>query len=336
MGTAEYTTRRLEILTVPFDQKRSMSKSWECWPASPRDSIISHVGIRFGRFDRFRAFASTRKRILSVVARRDLAVQYETAYGIQILLPAWDTNTVIAAIYGRITHPWITKIFREVIQPGYTVIDGGANVGFYSVLAASLMRGHGRVVSFEPDPRNIPLLQANAVLNYLTDIIHLEPKALSNVEDELDFWVCPENSLFGSLVELKGSQDTHLKVPGTTLDLYQRSAGIGNIDVIKLDIEGAEPLALQGMRRGLETAKLLIFEINKPRLVELGIMLLDLINQTVEWGHFTSTLISDERTDEVLWMDDSRCPEILDEYGWANVICGKGEVADRLSGILTK
>lgn len=302
----------------------------ECWPSSRRDWLISHCGIRFGRLDRFRPVSLARKRILSLVARSHLAVQFDTAYDVRMLLPAWDANVVIAAMNGRILHPWITEIFREVIQPGFTVIDGGANVGFYSVLAASLLQGRGRVVSFEPDPRNIPVLETNVRLNDVSHIVDLVPKALSDVEGELDFWLVPWNSWGGSLVEVKGSQDTRLKVASTTLDDYLFSANINRVDVIKLDIEGAEPLALQGMRRSLASAKLLIYEINKPRLAELGIQPLELIRWTHEYGGFTSLLVSDERTDEILPLEDNRCPEILNQYGWANVICAKDEVGQYL------
>jgi FkbM family methyltransferase len=280
--------------------------------------------------DRFTALREARKVLLSVLGRDHGVVLYQTTYGFEILLPAWDSNIVIAASNGRILHPRMTEIFLAVIQPGDTFVDGGANMGFYSLLAATALRGEGRVVSFEPDPRNIPVLQANAKINRLDSLIRIEPKALSDAECELDFWSAPENSWGGSLVELPGAKSRQHKVCATTLDHFVSSANIGRVDVVKLDIEGAEPLALQGMREALRTARLVAYEINKPRLDQLKIQPMDLIRRTNEWGQFEITFVSDERTDEILPLEDARSIEILDSYGWANVVSAKGDAVDRL------
>lgn len=302
----------------------------ECWPASTKDWLVSQCGIRLGRMDRFTVLREARKAMLSLVGRDHSTVRYQTAYGFEILFPAWDTNVVIAASNGRILHPRLTEIFATVIQPGETFVDAGANVGFYSLLAATKLAGSGRVISFEPDPRNLPMLHSNVKINHLDTLVQIEPKALSDRECELDFWRAPENTWAGSLVELPGTDCTQFRVSATTLDRYITSASIGRVDVIKIDIEGAEPMALRGMRETLRTAKLLVYEINKPRLDQLKIRPLDLILQTNEWGQFQTTMITDERTDEIFPLEDARSTEVLESYGWANVVCAKRDAVDRL------
>lgn len=302
----------------------------ECWPASGRDWLISQCGIRLGRVDKINALREARNALLSLLGRDHRAALYRTTYGFDILLPAWDSNMVIAASNGRILHPRMTEIFLAVVQPGDTFVDGGANMGFYSLLAATALKGEGRVLSFEPDPRNIPILRTNAKINRLNSLIHIEPKALSDTECELDFWTAPENSWGGSLVELPGAKSTRYRVRAVTLDHYVSSANIERVDVVKLDVEGAEPLALEGMREALRTARLVAYEINKPRLDQLKIQPMDLIRRTNDWGEFEITLISDERTDEMLPLEDARSVEILDRYGWANVVSAKGDAVDRL------
>ncbi len=302
----------------------------ECIPASARDWLISQCGIRFGRIDKFAPVRETRKALLSVVGRDHATVRYRTAYGFEILLPAWDSNIVIAASNGRILHPRLTEIFRAVIQPGDTFVDGGANMGFYSLLAATLLKGSGRVVSFEPDPRNLPILHSNVRINCLDGLIRIEPKALTDKECELEFWGEPENTWGGSLVELPGAGSRRFTVSATTLDKYIISTKLEPVDIIKLDIEGAEPLALRGMREALRTAKLVAYEINKPRLDQLNIQPLDLIRGTNEEGQFEITLVSDERTDEIVVLENARSTEILNIYGWANVVSAKGDAATRV------
>lgn len=306
----------------------------ECWPANARDWFISQCGIRFGRIDNFVPLRKTRRAFLSLVGRDHATVRYRTAYGFEILLPAWDSGIVIAASNGRILHPRLTEIFGAVIQPGDTFIDGGANMGFYSLLAARALKGDGRVISFEPDPRNIPILHSNIEINGLEALVRIEPKALSDRECELDFWGAPENTWGGSLVELPGTESRQYRVSATTLDQYVISTNLDSVDIIKLDIEGAEPFALRGMRQALQTARMVVYEINKPRLDQLNIQPLDLIRQTHELGQFEITLVTDELRDEIVTLNDARTGEILNRQGWSNVVSGKGDAAIRLRGML--
>jgi FkbM family methyltransferase len=274
---------------------------------------------------------NARKRLLSLAGRKHTTVLFDSVYGLKILLPAWDANVIICAMRGSILHPHITEIFRSVIRPGYTFVDGGANIGFYSILAGSLLKGRGVVVSFEPDPRNIPVFKANTVLNGLSEVVRLVPKALSNTAAECDLWSEPVNTWGGGLIRAKSSQSVRTKVLSTTLDGYLAAEKIPPVDVVKLDIEGAEPLALEGMRTALESARLLVYEVNKPGLDGLGITPMDLIEQTNTRGRFTLTLVTDERRDEIVPLENGRCREILNDYGWANVISAKGEVAAELA-----
>ena len=306
------------------------SPEQECWPASGRDWLTAHCGIRFGRLDRLAPFRKSRRSIVSVVGREHASARYRTAYGFDILLPAWDANVIIAASNGRILHPRLTEIFLALIQPGDVFVDGGANVGFYSLLAARALEGRGCVISFEPDPRNLPILHSNLQINNLNALARVVPKALSNNEGDLDFWGAQDNSWGGSVVGLPSANGRQLKVPATTLDSYAAATNLEGVDIIKLDIEGAEPLALEGMRTTLRTSKLLVYEINKPRLDQLGIRPQSLIQQAMEWGQFVLTLLTDERTDEVLPLESPRSAEILEVYGWANVVSAKGDAARRL------
>lgn len=302
----------------------------ECWPAGTRDWLLSHCAVRFGRIDKFPAVRGARKALLSLIGHDYSTVRFKTPYGLEILHPGWDSDFVIAALNGRIHHPRMTEIFLAVIKPGDTFVDAGANTGFYSLLAATKLSGKGHVVSFEPDPRNLPILRSNVELNRLSTLIHIEPKALSDEECDLDFWGAPYNTWGGSLVELPGKRSRQFRVSATTLDRYVVAANLERVDIIKIDIEGAEPLALQGMGQALRTARLVVYEINKPRLDQLAIQPLDLIRRTNKQGQFDITLVSDERTDEIVALEDARSMEIFNTYGWANIVSAKGDAVEPL------
>jgi FkbM family methyltransferase len=80
---------------------------------------------------------------------------------------------------------WVSDFMWRNIKPGDTVIDVGANLGYYSVLMADLVGSTGRVVSFEPNPRLFELLQRNVGINGFTRRTQCYPRAVTARSDEL-------------------------------------------------------------------------------------------------------------------------------------------------------
>jgi hypothetical protein len=156
------------------------------------------------------------------------------------------------------------------------------------------------------------------------------PEALSNAEGESDLLTAARNTTGCSLISLPDSPGLRTKVRITTLDHWFEAAGLPSPYVVKLDLEGAEPLALQGMRRSLGSTRLLGYEINKPCLQKIGLEPLDLIKQTNQCGNFTSTLVNVGPTDETLRLESGRWCKLLDQYGWINVISAKDDLANYL------
>ena len=74
-------------------------------------------------------------------------------------------------------EPEETRLFRSKCRPGDTVIDVGANVGWYTVIASKLVGKKGRVIAFEPEPVNFAILKKNVLANGCENVI-LELKAL--------------------------------------------------------------------------------------------------------------------------------------------------------------
>jgi len=130
------------------------------------------------------------------------------------------------------------QIIAREVWPGSVFYDIGANVGFYSLLS-SLLVGYGKVFAFEPAPRNLPYLRRHLELNHAGNVQVL-PLAISNTMGQAHFQI-EASGLMGHLAE--GGSTT---VATATLDSLVESGRIAPPNFIKMDIEGAELLALQG------------------------------------------------------------------------------------------
>ena len=173
-----------------------------------------------------------------------------TVEGATFLLDPLDRVGTLALITGaRDTDE--DRIPRGVLKPGDTVIDIGANIGWYTIFAAKLVGASGKVIAFEPEPRSFSFLQRNVALNRLSNVI-VENKALSNKEEKVRLFIDEQNR--GNHHIFDWSDGRHyIEVDALQLDDYlARSTGIAKVDFIKIDMQGAEGVILEGMRQTLE------------------------------------------------------------------------------------
>lgn len=157
-----------------------------------------------------------------------------------------------------IWEPLETAVLHRELHPGDTFIDVGANIGYYTVLAAKLVGPQGRVIAFEPDPTNFALLRRNVEANGCTNVV-LQQKALSNKPGTLKLYLEQTNK-GGHKVFQYGDAKEYVEVAAVTLDDYLKDFS-GRVDVIKIDTEGAEGMILEGMQATLrrhEEARLLV------------------------------------------------------------------------------
>lgn len=151
------------------------------------------------------------------------------------------------------------RFLTAYLQPGMRVLDVGAHRGLYTLLASRRVGSGGEVVAFEPSPRELRWLRRHAALNRCENVI-IEPAAVSDREGEAELHVCRGrdtgcNSLRRPAVP---GAATTVRVPLTTLDGYLERSGTRRVDVVKLDVEGAELGVLQGARRLLAQARPLV------------------------------------------------------------------------------
>jgi FkbM family methyltransferase len=140
------------------------------------------------------------------------------------------------------------------LQPGMTVVDAGANVGLYTIMASVLVGATGRVHSFEPGQLTFEHLQRNIDLNQCQNVVATRA-ALSNTHDQMVLRIDPNHSALDGHRFVQPMRDvmrptsTDEIVECQMLDDYFLSC-----DFLKIDVEGAELAVLQGAKKTLARA----------------------------------------------------------------------------------
>ena len=151
-----------------------------------------------------------------------------------------DLSISLDLILNRAWEPETTRLFQELVKGGMTIIDVGANIGYFTLLFARLAR-KGRVWAFEPNPKSFDLLEANIRLNGFGNVTAVN-RAVSDRESTLRF----NSNYVNSSVSEKGS----IEVKASALDGFlPRDL---KVDLIKIDVEGWELHAFRGMERLIE------------------------------------------------------------------------------------
>lgn len=163
------------------------------------------------------------------------------------------------------THGWrsfekpLPAVYAACITEGSVVLDVGANTGFYALLAGCVDRSV-HVHAFEPLPAAADQLDLNLELNPGVVAVTVVRAAVDAEAGEIDLLVPPGDSIPTS-ASLESSfqpvwADT-VRVPRTTVDEY--ASGLGRVDALKVDVEGAEPRVLEGARETLRSRRPVVF-----------------------------------------------------------------------------
>jgi len=202
------------------------------------------------------------KKIAVIAERlsRQRTVRQQTKYGFQLLLDL--RNDVDYRFYLNDFEENTIRQYLLSIKPGMTVIDVGANIGIYTLLASNQVGVNGHVYAFEPAHRAYIKLKNNIEINNFLNITPIR-SGVSDYDGETIFNVCDDdayNSLGRSPMRKVKSTET-IKI--VTIDKFVQLNNIKKIDVIKVDTEGAEYLVFKGAINTLRRDKpVLFFEYN--------------------------------------------------------------------------
>lgn len=170
--------------------------------------------------------------------------------GMKIRVVWTDVIGYSIAVDGYYDLP-VVRLIQELLKPGMTFVDVGAHVGQYSLLASGLVGREGAVHSFEPEPDTFALLEHNVHINGLRSV-HTVRCALAKSSQVAALYVArPDNIGQTSLRQPDNFSGVKVNVRCRTLDDYVDELGIDRINLLKIDVEGAELDVLLGARRVL-------------------------------------------------------------------------------------
>jgi FkbM family methyltransferase len=176
-----------------------------------------------------------------------------TVWGQKIFLDTRDISLTPHLLMEGFWEMWITQFFLSRLQPGMTVLDIGANVGYYSLLAASRVGSNGRVYAFEANPSIFEILSLSVEINGFTDTVKLINKAVYSKQTTLKFYRIKDHLGSSTIMKvLDEFVDDYIEVETVSLDDYFGEQ-IPKIDLIKIDAEGSEVFIFQGMKRLIES-----------------------------------------------------------------------------------
>ncbi len=208
----------------------------------------------------------------------DRELPARTSYGFDMLASPRDYASYGIYFFGEY-DPRMSQVIGEVLRPGDAAWDIGTDRGWFTLLMAKLVGATGRVDSFEAFPDNVHRLRANIELNEFY-WAHVHAGAVSDKPGVITFEP-PSDDATGNLEFLEhcsgagfvteAPTSRSISVEAVTLDEEAERGNVSRLDLIKMDIEGAEVRALRGGKRTIERFKPVIaIEYNRATLLRAG------------------------------------------------------------------
>jgi FkbM family methyltransferase len=151
-------------------------------------------------------------------------------------------------------EPKHLELMKKIVKEGDVVIDIGAHIGYYTLLLAKLVGPKGKVFAFEPNPENFKVLKKNIELNGYKNVV-LEQKGISNKNTKTKFYFSKVNTGDGRVYKITGEERESCEVELIRLDDYFRKKRLSP-SFFKIDIQGFEPAAFEGMNLLLNNSNL--------------------------------------------------------------------------------
>jgi FkbM family methyltransferase len=167
-----------------------------------------------------------------------------------------------------IWEPKTTRYLCDSLGPGGVFLDIGANAGYFSLLASRCVGESGKVLAVEPNPAMAKQLRQNSERNGFANIAIAESACSDSVESRSLYVANASNTGLSSLSRDNLAWTKSVTVTCTTVDLLVEEYGLHHVDLVKIDVEGAELQVLRGMTTVLTCLRPKIIIELLPSLLE--------------------------------------------------------------------
>jgi FkbM family methyltransferase len=192
---------------------------------------------------------------------------YEFQPGLWMKVNARDLIQQTVLLEG-VWDPSLTGFIESSLGPGDVFIDVGAHVGYFTLLASRQVGPAGAVLSIEPNPLALSQLEQNVARSHLPNVL-VEHTACGDSTDRVRLHLHTEsNSSMASLSSANATGGLAVEVPCTTLDQLIRRRGLTRVDLVKIDVEGAELAVLRGMSTIMRELRPVIVLELEPHLLQ--------------------------------------------------------------------
>jgi FkbM family methyltransferase len=215
--------------------------------------------------------------------------------GVRMELDPYDLVSRQLLLHGNWEHEIWEQMASNLPKDG-VFVDVGAHIGYYTLKAAHKVGDKGTVISVEPNPETLKKLNANIDASKASGIVKVQPVAASDKEAQLEFFASPrantgESSLSRKNAAQAGEGVNSYQVRARPLDDIIQEAGVQRLDVLKVDVEGADFMVLKGAERTLNRfhPKVYVETVNK-QLKEMGSSVAELKAWMVAQGYKVNQL----------------------------------------------
>lgn len=234
-----------------------------------------------------------------------------------VLLLHQNDPVISGALALGVYEPYQMDLFRLYVKAGDVVADVGANIGLYTLIAAKRVGENGKVFSFEPERENFSILSENISLNGLHNVTAFA-RAVSDRNGDARFFISEDNKGNHSLIAGAGLEDRQT-VRTVKFDDALREQHVEKIDVLKIDIQGAEPLAFSGMDETLKKCRVIFTEYEPAILRSSGHNPIEMLQLLQSYGY--ALFCIDENTRTTVRIEDlEKFTENLRGDMYANIL----------------
>lgn len=205
---------------------------------------------------RFRLLQRVRPALLADAVKGVLRVKRipVAVNGIQLLVDPCSHFGLKVLVDGCY-EPEMCQVFTSILRPGSTCVDVGANEGYFSMLAASIVGPAGRVLAIEPQPRMADSIRTHIALNDAANV-EFVPLALSDSDGSQMLYVSPSlNSGSSGFTRTTWYPLRQTKVQVSTLGRVLSQCTVETVDLLKVDVEGHEYEVILGAKEVFAAAR---------------------------------------------------------------------------------